>query len=146
MENGFHIFKKEIPDNPIFLPTGQKVDFEIANPNDYGFIRTDNTFIISELTKATQRRIGGVVPSNDAEYQEFLKKKQDWPSGRPSPRDRESVSAKTFNRFRAQRRPIPAVVAPAVVAGNRVQHPTPEPLEVPVFPTLGLMGKPPGGS
>lgn len=140
--NGHRFFKKEIPSNPLFLPSGAKVDFQYFDPEGFGFIQTTDEFIITELDRAMARRVGGVVESTQEEYDEFIKKKADQPLGRLSRPEREAVTAQTLNRFRFQPNGSRAVATPAAVSGiaNRppVSHPMPERLEVPTeFPMLG---------
>ena len=146
--NGFRYFKKEIPDNPLFLPTGAKVDFQFFDPEGFGFLQTADEFVIAELDRAISRRVGGVVESSVEEYDEFQKKKAEQPLGRLSRPEREAVTAQTLNRFRFRSNGThdAAVRAAADSRGialppaarTAVQHPIPERLEVPTeFPTLG---------
>lgn len=143
--NGHRFFKKEIPSNPLFLPSGAKVDFQYYDPEGFGFIQTTDEFIITELDRAMARRVGGVVESTQEEYDEFIKKKADHPLGRLSRPEREAVTAQTLNRFRFQPNASRAGAAAAAgvnpaMPGSRppVSHPTPERLEVPTeFPMLG---------
>jgi len=138
-------YKKEIPNNRLNLPNGKALVFEMTDPNDFGFIKTEDAFIIEQCENAIRRRVGGVRVSNEAEYTEFQAKKKEWQSQPHSSNGRENLSAQTLGMLRNH----PSQSAGAVAAdGNKVllkspsgqitAVPRPDPIEVVSrFPKLG---------
>lgn len=82
-------FKKELPGTPLYLPIGKPIQFDGVD-YDYGFYATNNGYEIAELLKCIQRKSGGVSEITEAEYNEWLKKKQAMPLGL-QPRQRPSI-------------------------------------------------------
>lgn len=92
-----HFFKKEIPNRPLYLPTGQRVGFSYVDL-DYGYLMTEDPVLIAELEKTVGRL--GVVRSNESEWNEFQKKKNSSPLGQFLRRERESITALSIPNLR----------------------------------------------
>lgn len=142
-------YKKEIPERKLYLPTGQVAKFEFVDA-DYGYLRTEDENLIKELDKTLGRL--GVLQSNEAEWNEFQKKKSATPLGHFLRREKESITALSIPNLRLSLAGAAAFAAqnanqgqpvgprrganvPAVVKDSG--HPV-APLEVPIaFPKLG---------
>lgn len=75
-------FRKELHSNPIKLPTGHPVPFELV-ADDTGILATEDGYLISELRNAIARQVGGVYEIGPAEYEELKKNPPDSPSPPP---------------------------------------------------------------
>lgn len=160
-------FKKEIPLNPLRLPNGRTVEFEYGDPNDFGFLKTEDGFTIAELDKAIAARRGGVINSNETEYEEFQKKNSDtqlanWQPGQQQVLSAQTLGMATIQAFRRGRAEPGSAAAHAATGSQmrqasaipngarppqqpKAQAEPPAPLEVPSnFPTVGrVIPKPP---
>lgn len=137
-------FKKELPTNPLALPNGRKIHFDHADPNDLGFFKTEDGYLIGELESAIARHVGGVLPSNEAEYIAFEQKKRDTPSTSSQPRGQSALSAQMFRSLRNQSLRVGAGAGVATAAAPVKQEPPPQPLTVvDRFPRLGPARKTP---
>lgn len=161
-------FKKEIPLNPLRLPNGRTVEFEYGDPNDFGFLKTEDGFTIAELDKAIAARRGGVLNSNETEYGEFQKKNNDtqlanWQPGQQQVLSAQTLGMATIQAFRRGQRGEPGSAAAHAATGSQMRQAPgppngarppqppkapaepPAPLEVPSnFPTVGrVIPKPP---
>jgi hypothetical protein len=136
-------FKKELPTNPLSLPDGRKIHFLYNDPNDYGWFRTEDGYYIAELDNAINRRVGGVLNSDEAEYAAFEQKKSESPSTSSPRRERELLSAQMFHSLRNQKVQVLGAGAEAAGAGvAKPPPPPPQPLQVvDRFPLLGTAGK-----
>jgi len=127
-------FKKECPRTPLFTPVGRPVTFEHID-DDYGYMATDDGWMIGQMEEAMARRIGGVIEITGEEYEEWLKKKVGSPSLR-MPRQRESIGPKrnrgnvlaqavepaaTNQTFSATGNPVSGVATPQKGDGLKVQ-------------------------
>lgn len=68
-------YKKEEPTTPLMFPHGKQVQFEVDNPRDYGYLRTEDGWVITELTKCISEGRGGIVEITEEEYLEWQKKR-----------------------------------------------------------------------
>lgn len=71
-------YRKEIPTQPLYLPTGSKISFD-AISDGYGYYATANGYEIAQLMICIREKKGGVVEISEAEYQDYLKKKSETP-------------------------------------------------------------------
>lgn len=67
-------FLKELPDQPLYLPSGQQVPWEHVD-GDIGILQTTDVGLIFQLSNAASAHRGGVIKIDEAQYQELLKKK-----------------------------------------------------------------------
>lgn len=89
-------FQKELPTRPLYLPIGRPLEFEHID-DDYGYLKTDDGYIIQELLNCIARGAGGVSEVTEAVYLEWLKKKSKGPSPRLL-RQRETIGASGMRR------------------------------------------------
>lgn len=130
-------FKKELPTNRLMLPNGRALNFDYADPNDLGFLKTEDGYIIAELESAIARKVGGVLHSNESEYAEFEQKKSNSPSPNLRQHGQSAISAQLFRSRRAQHVQVGGA-AGATNAAAKPQEPPPQPLTVvDRFPRLG---------
>lgn len=130
-------FKKEIPTNRLMLPNGRALNFEYADPNDLGFLKTEDGYIIAELESAIARRVGGVLNSNESEYVAFEQKKSSSPSPSSRQLGQSAISAQLLRSMRVQNVRLGGA-AVATNAAPKPQEPPPQPLTVvDRFPRLG---------
>lgn len=83
-------FLKELVSKPLKLSTGNTIEFEDVG-GDMGVIATDNGFLVGELEKAHENRVGGVVPIDQEQYDDL--KKNAVPGDRSAPRLKHVVEA-----------------------------------------------------
>lgn len=92
-------YRKEIPEIPVYLPIGKPLLFD-AQDRDYGYLKTNDGYIIGEIAKLIATGKGGIEETTEEAFEEFLKKKasstqqQVLPERRRTtigPRKRESV-------------------------------------------------------
>jgi len=81
-------FKKEIPSRPLYLPIGKPLTFEHYDDN-YGYLKTDDGYIVDQLMQCIASSQGGVSEVTEAEYLDWLKKKNN--QTLPQLRQRESI-------------------------------------------------------
>lgn len=131
-------FKKELPTNRLMLPNGRALNFEYADPNDLGHLKTEDGYIIAELESAIARKVGGVLHSNEAEYAAFEQKKSNTPSPNLPPRGQSAISAQLLRTMRSQKVRLGGAEAATSAAPVKPQEPPPQPLTVvDRFPRLG---------
>lgn len=99
-------FLKELPDQPLYLPSGQKVPWEVVN-GDVGILATTDVGLIFQLSNAAADHRGGVVKIEEAQYQELLKKKLT-----------EQPPSQQHDRYSLPQIPIRTVGLPQVGARN----------------------------
>lgn len=68
-------FAKSVPATPIYLSTGQKVNFPTVD-GITGYYRTENEFLIAEFKSCIAGHRGGLRVIDAREYAEFEKKTQ----------------------------------------------------------------------
>jgi hypothetical protein len=83
-------FKKEMPETPLFLPVGKPIRFEAVD-FDYGYLQTEDGYIVTELRKCVARKVGGVTEITQEEYEEFAEKKGQGPLLLNLQRQRQSI-------------------------------------------------------
>lgn len=111
---------KELIDRPLFLPSGARVPFEAVD-GVYGLLETEDGFISSELEKAVNNHVGGVMKLTAEEHEYWSKKKLSQGSLPSLPRDRESLGAipsSELQKLRSQG--LAAVVGGVDAVGNVV--------------------------
>ena len=88
MDNRY--YKQAGPDTPLYLSNGQRLVFPSVD-GKYGFIATNDKFLIGEINTAINTFKGGVSVCTKDEYKDYLKKKS---SGvRPERKWREEIKA-----------------------------------------------------
>lgn len=80
----FQYYLKELPDQPLFLPSGQKVPWDVIDP-ETGVFKTDDAGLIFQLSNAAANRVGGVVRIDEAQYEELKKNRRVAPVNLPPP-------------------------------------------------------------
>lgn len=75
-------FRKELPQTPLYLPTGAPVKFDEVS-DGYGYYATSNGYEIAQLLKIASEHRGGVEVISGDQYQEYLKKKSETPLFQP---------------------------------------------------------------
>lgn len=126
-------FRKEVSSN-VYAPNGRKIlaDFDL---NGDGYIGTDNGFTATEIKNAISRGIGGFVEISETDYQDALKKKEQY-----TPRGPETLGNLFSARLQQQTQPIAGPVA----VERGVGQPKPEPARVPTPEELRpRRGRPP---
>lgn len=126
-------FLKELPENPLYLPTGQKVPWEIVD-SDTGILATQDAGLIFQLANCVSQRRGGVVKIEQGRYEELLKKKPEGTSSLPPP-ERSSLPQAPLRVAESplpKAQPPPVVESPnaAVVAANPTPPPDAPPAQV----------------
>lgn len=142
-------YLKEIVSTKLYLPTGMAVPFEDIG-GSYGLLQTQDPNLIAELDKAVKAHTGGVIPLNEAEYNEWVaKKKSSQSSSQSQTRDREALSPIPFQQIQALRAAgavadvnVPGINSPNQVAQQAGQQKV-EPLTVPSTFTKPKAGKVP---
>ena len=72
MDNRY--YKQAGPDTPLYLSNGQRLVFPSVD-GKYGFIATNDKFLIGEINTAINTFKGGVSVCTKDEYKDYLKKK-----------------------------------------------------------------------
>tara|TARA_Y100001963_G_scaffold42905_1_gene60138 strand:+ start:15295 stop:15762 length:468 start_codon:yes stop_codon:yes gene_type:complete len=86
MDNRY--YKQAGPDTPLYLSNGQRLVFPSVD-GEYGYIATNDKFLIGEINTAINQFKGGVSVCTKDEYKDFIKKKS---SGvRPERKWREEI-------------------------------------------------------
>lgn len=111
---------KELIDRPLFLPSGAKVPFEAVD-GVYGLLATEDGFISSELEKAVNNHVGGVMKLTAEEHESWSKKKLSQGSLPSLSRDRESLGAIPQSELQKLRSQGLAAVVGGVDAFGNVQ-------------------------
>lgn len=65
-------YYKSILSNPIYLSTGNRVTWEPVD-NHSGVLKTDDALTITELDATIAKRVGGVTPIEESNYEELKK-------------------------------------------------------------------------
>lgn len=94
-------FKKEIPETPVYLPVGKAITFE-AIDRDYGYLATNDGYVIDQLQKLISSRRGGVSEITQAEYEEWVQKKTQLSLQPLQPRQRTTIGPQGRNQLRNQ--------------------------------------------
>lgn len=126
-------YKKEIPESPVFVA---------GHPMRFDVLETEDSMLSSELDKCAARGVGGVMKITQAQYDEEVKKKEQWNllNGSSKPRQRQELSALQVDARRvveAVGNPAPKIgqfAKPQVPPANQRpvgNTPIPEPIEVP---------------
>ena len=154
---------KELVTQKLYLPSGGVAPFEDAG-GGYGILACENDALNAELTKAAKDHIGGVIPLQESEYNEWQKKKAALVSSSGSlqqPRERESLGPIPFQELQAIRAAGAAGVlsGPAGLGPNLINSPSQaqqqagqqrvEPITVPTSfskPRVGKLPPKPGGA
>ena len=125
-------FQKDVPTRGLLMPNGKRLEFEFYDPNQPGFLKTEDQYVISQIENAVRNRVGGVHEVTEAEYAVFLKKKSELQLKQPS------VLEQPFRVISQLPFGVRAVRAAEGDKVADVSKPTPKPIEVPVsFPKLG---------
>jgi hypothetical protein len=90
-------FKKEIPSRPLNLPIGRPLTFDHYD-DDYGYLKTEDGYIIQELMSCIARGQGGVSEVTEEEYLEWLKKNSNGSLSRLPRRARETIGPSQLKR------------------------------------------------
>lgn len=114
-------FKKEIPETPLYLSVGKPLNFEFVDINGFGYLATDDGFIIKELYTCISRGTGGVTEISEDEWLLFQAQKKTGSSISGSRRQRPTIGP-NGNSLQNQRSAAEAAVAdtgPSVVGVSR---------------------------
>lgn len=119
-------FYKELPDQ-VYAPNGRPLACDFVDPDGYGWIATENGYVIHQINQAIAQRIGGFVASDQASYDAALKKKEMAP-----PPTQQSQRVQSFQPFHLAQQRVGAGFAEA---GNTLPSvptaPKPDPIAVP---------------
>jgi hypothetical protein len=107
-------FKKEIPSRPLHLPIGRALEFDHYD-DDYGYLKTEDGYIIQELMSCIARGQGGVSEVTEEEYLDWLKKNSNGTLSRLPRRARETIGPSQL------RRGVGPGAVPADIRGNGEQ-------------------------
>lgn len=129
------IYKKRFPNNPVNTSLGRPLVFEDIG-DGFGFLATDDPKVIVELSAAVAAGRGGVSLSNQAEYDEALKKKSNSPRLNQFNKLRELQTAGLVT-VPVQPDGVPVAVVPS--AGAAVDKPAE--LAKPIVPPSPRLGK-----
>lgn len=154
-------YLKEVVERKLFLPNGAPVQFDAVDTT-YGLLSTSDPYVISELEKAIQNRVGGVIKLTEEEFNDWNAKKNSptSPLNTSQSRERESlgpIPQSELQRLRSQG--AVAVVGGVDASGNVVPQMNPtiaspgraqqqatsqkvEPLSVPQSFSIPRVGKP----
>ena len=75
-------FKKELPQNPLFLPNGKRAPFRTVKAG-VGILATNDEHLLAELDKVLIRRIGGMIEIKESDYLQLCDPKQQKNSDSP---------------------------------------------------------------
>ena len=104
-------FKKEIPETPLYLSIGKPLTFEYVDQNGFGYLRTDDGFIIEEMNKCISRGTGGVTEISEEEYLLFQAQKKSGSLTSASSRQRQTIGPKNVWRRNRESVADPAAVS-----------------------------------
>lgn len=113
-------YYKELPEQ-VYAPNGRPIACDFVDPEGYGWIATDNGYVVHQIERAIQQSMGGFVPSNQQAYDVALKKKETAPPPKPS-------SNHSFPPYRLNQL---GGAGFAAVANQQPVQPKPDPIAVP---------------
>jgi hypothetical protein len=123
-------YKKELLSSKLYIKaTGAPAPFEDIG-GDEGILATDNPVYVTELDQAAARHIGGVIPIDEATFNELKKKAAERPSLASLVRDRQSLSGLNLP-LPANLGGLAAAVNPAPLHGQLPDTPKAEPIAIP---------------
>lgn len=107
-------FTKSLPDTPVLLSTGVRYKFP-KFPDGRGYLATEDTSLIADLTAMVERHVGGVAEISQEAYDAALKKNETLtPSVKVSSR-LPSLRIQPPPSAEPESKPIPARLSPADV-------------------------------
>src|SRR5688572_7192374 len=93
--SNMRFFKKQGPRTSILLPNGDKITFDTVD-GITGFYKTDDAGQIATFEKCIKEHRGGLEETDEATFNEFVKKKENSKPYAPS-FEREAISAGTMS-------------------------------------------------
>lgn len=123
-------FAKDLPDSPVYI---------FGQPMRFDFIPVDDPALIAELDNCIKRSVGGIFEITKAQFDEEVKKKEQEKllgNNSKQPHQRQELTAfqhgnpgaAVASRFAARQQP----------AAPQIQHPMPDPIEVPTAASFQL--------
>lgn len=103
-------FKKDVPESRLYLPIGKPVPFD-AIDRDYGYLVTNDGYIIHELEKMILNKKGGVSEITEQEFNEWVQKKSSQNSQQLQPRQRTTIGPQHRMRGENERSAVPAAAS-----------------------------------